>query len=100
MSEKKIENIESILQKIRDERDYQDHLCTIKELPLDPTIEGELVMLKTYIDKTLTLWTKNPSNAQVLSEIRKISGIAIRCLENHGCPKRDMSDMLKVGNQI
>lgn len=96
----KEEDIEIVLKKIKDERDYQDHLCTIKELPLDPTIEGELVMLKAYIDKTLILWTKNPSNIQVLSEVRKISGIAIRCLENHGCPKRNMSDMMKNNREI
>lgn len=89
------EEIESILKKISDERDYQDHLCVTRELPLSPTIEGELVMLKTYIDKTLIMWTKNPSNAQVLAELRKIAGITIRCLENHGCPPRNMSDMLK-----
>ena len=97
MSESKIKDI---LHKIVDERDYQDHLCTIKELPLNPTIEGELVMLKTYIDKTLVLWTKNPSNDQVLSELRKIAGITIRCLQNHGCPKRDLSDILKVNSEI
>lgn len=93
------ENINEIFAKINGERDYQDHLCSFRGLPLDPTIEGELVMLKTYIDKTLLLWTKNPSNGQVLAEIRKISGIAIRCLENHGCPKRDVSDMMK-NNEI
>ena len=84
------ENIETIFQKIKDERDYQDHICTLKEIPLNPSVEGELVMLKTYIDKTLILWTKNPSSPQILSELRKIAGIAIRGLENHGCPKRDM----------
>jgi len=63
------ENIEIIFQKISDERDYQNHLCIIKEMPLRPTVEGELVMLKTYIDKALQVW---------------------RCLENNGCPKRDM----------
>lgn len=88
------EKIDTILKKIIDERDYQDHLCTIKNIPLNPTVEGELVMLKTYIDKTLILWTKNPSNEKVLAELRKISSIAIRCLENHGCPKRNMGDMI------
>ena len=94
------EEITSVLKKISDERDHQDHLCAMKELPLQPTIEGELVMLKTYIDKTLVLWTKNPSNAQVLSELRKIAGITVRCLENHGCPSRNMSDMLKQDGGI
>ena len=84
------ENIQTIFNKISDERDYQDHLCTIKGMPLAPTVEGELVMLKTYIDKALQVWTKNPNDVPALSEIRKIAGIAIRCLENNGCPKRDM----------
>lgn len=94
------ENLEIVLNKIKDERLYQEHLCSLRGLPLDPTIEGELVMLKTYIDKTLVLWTKNPSNEKVLSEIRKISGIAVRCLENHGCPKRDLKDIMKNMNEI
>jgi len=85
-----MEKKETIFQKISDERDYQDHLCTIKEMPLSPTVEGELVMLKTYIDKAFQVWTKNPNDQPALSEIRKIAGIAVRCLENHGCPKRDM----------
>ena len=84
------ENIEIVFQKISDERDYQDHLCTIKEMPLAPTVEGELVMLKTYVDKAMDMWTRNPNDQPALSDIRKIAGIAIRCLENHGCPKRDM----------
>jgi len=88
------ENIETLFKKIRDERDYQDHLCTLKELPLSPTVEGELVMLKTYIDKTLIMWTKNPSSPTILSELRKIAGITIRALENHGCPKRDIKGLL------
>lgn len=86
----KKEDIESIFQKIRDERDYQDHLCTIKEMPSEPTVEGELVMLKTYIDKAFEVWTKNPNDQPALSEVRKIAGIAIRCLQNNGCPKRNM----------
>lgn len=93
------ENIKIILEKIKEERDYQDHICALKELPLQPTVEGELVMLKTYIDKTLLLWTKSPTNKnQSLSEIRKIAGIAIRCLENHGCPKRDILKGMQSGN--
>lgn len=88
------EEKESIFEKIKRERDYQDHLCSIKNMPLNPTIEGELLMLKSYIDKTITLWTKNPSSEQVLSEIRKLSSIGVRCLENHGCPKRYLSDVL------
>ena len=91
------ENIETLFKKIRDERDYQDHLCTLKELPLSPTVEGELVMLKTYIDKTLVLWTKNPSDQIILSELRKIAGIAIRGLENYGCPKRDLIKSFEKG---
>ena len=86
----KKENIDSIFSKISQERDYQDHMCSLKEMPLQPSVEGEIVMIKTYVDKMLLMWTRNPNDKSVLSEMRKIAGIAVRCLENHGCPKRDM----------
>lgn len=83
---------EIVYERITKERDYQDHMCIINEIPTNPTVEGELVMLKTYVDKALPIWTKkqSKSNEVTLAEIRKIAAIAIRCLENHGCPKRDM----------
>lgn len=85
-----MENIESIFSKIVTERDYQDHMCGLNNIPQKPTIEGEIVMIKTYVDKMLSMWTENPNNKAVLSEMRKIAGIAVRCLQNHGCPKRDL----------
>lgn len=84
------EEIDSVFSKIVQERDYQDHMCTLNGIPLQPTVEGEIVMIKTYVDKMLVMWTENPNNKSVLSEMRKIAGIAVRCLENHGCPKRDL----------
>ena len=92
----KKESKENIFEKIISERDYQDHFCTMNNMPLQPTVEGELVMLKRYIDKTFDIWIKSSNDLATLSEIRKIAGISIRCLENHGCPKRDMlKDMIK-----
>lgn len=87
----------SIFNKVSNERDYQDHMCILKGIPLKPTIEGEIVMIKTYVDKMLVMWTENPNDKKVLSEMRKIAGIAVRCLQNYGCPQRDMLSSLSNG---
>ena len=42
---------EIVYDRITKERDYQDHMCIINNIPEHPTVEGELVMLKTYVDK-------------------------------------------------
>jgi hypothetical protein len=90
-----------VVKELKRERDYQGHICATKGFPDEPTIEGEIIMLKTYVDKVMPLWTKKQNDKEVvLSEIRKIAGIAIRCLENHGCPKRDyFSSYIKNTNE-
>ena len=80
---------EQVYTKIDAERNYQDSLST-QHLG-KPTIEGELLMLQEYINKARIAWTDNfEDNDEEPARhfIRKIAGIAVRCLENHGCPER------------
>lgn len=42
------EEIESVFNKIIQERDYQDHMCTLNGIPLEPTVEGEIVDQKSF----------------------------------------------------
>jgi len=53
------------------------------------TIPGELVLMKVYLDLAMQAWV-NPRNDQeaALNNVRKIAGIAVRCMENHGAPPR------------
>lgn len=81
---------EEIFERITQERDYQDHMCSLNNLPTNLSIDAELLMLKHYIDKAISIRTKDPHDRPALSEIRKITAIGVRCLETHGCPKRDL----------
>ena len=94
------ENLKNVLNKLIIERDYQDQRCILKGLNQSPSIEGELLMLSAYINKASLKCIKSENkNIDTLHEIRKIAGIAIRCLENHGCPKRDvLTDTLNGKN--
>jgi hypothetical protein len=87
-------NFDEVVELLKTERDYQDHMCGVKGLTDKPSVEGELVMLNTYLIKTMNMWTTNNNNGMALNELRKIAGITIRCLENHGCPKRKLSELI------
>lgn len=47
-----------------------------------------LVLLATYIDRAQTAWVDNPGDDEALEVVRKIAGIAVRCLEQHGALPR------------
>ena len=50
-------------------------------------------MLHEYINRARIAWTDNFDNNNeepARHMIRKIAGIAVRCLENHGCPERKL----------
>jgi hypothetical protein len=86
------ETREQVYKKIDIERQYQDSLST--QHFGTPTIEGELLMLQDYIDRARKAWVDNfeDNNEEPARHfIRKIAGIAIRCLENHGCPEREIT---------
>lgn len=82
MSESRVK----VYQKIDAERAYQDNMSW--NHAGSPTIEAELLMLHEYLGRARTAWTDNTDNEPALHMIRKIAGIAVRCLENHGCPER------------
>lgn len=80
---------ELVYNKIDIERDYQDSLSTDHQGK--PSIEGELLMIQEYVNRARSAWTGNfdDNNEEPTRHmIRKIAGIAVRCLENHGCPDR------------
>lgn len=69
------------------ERDYQGAMGA-RDIP---TIEGELLLLEEYVNKARKAYTEtfgDPSEEATRDQIRKIAAIAVRCMENHGAPKR------------
>lgn len=75
---------------IDSERNYQDTLSSTRtDRPDGQHSVGEfLVLLKEYTDRALQAWTDNPGDAAALDVLRKVAGIAVRCMEQHGAPLR------------
>lgn len=52
------------------------------------TVAEELVLMKVYLDRAMQLWAGRPTQESTLDCVRKIAGIAVRCMEHHGAPPR------------
>lgn len=61
--------------------------CTARECPHS---KGEyLVMLKVYVDRALEKWVSvDDDDPEITGIVRKIAGIAVHCMEDHGAPPR------------
>lgn len=82
-------NREKVFNEIDKEREYQDGISKNMNHKGHPTIEAEILMLDHYITLAKQSWTTSyGDNTPPLENIRKIAGIATRCLEHHGCPSR------------
>lgn len=46
------------------------------------SIPGELVLMKVYLDKAKQVWASKPGSETTLDFVRKIAGIAVRCMEH------------------
>lgn len=80
-------NRDEVYEIINEEREYQEKLES-RPLP----IEGELLLLEEYVAKARNLYVHTISDqteTKTRNEIRKIAAIAIRCIENHGTPRRE-----------
>jgi len=74
------------------ERDYQDELPASRTLKYDNgschTVGDYVTMLSHYTNKAVEEWTLNPGDDAALNIMRKIAGIAVHCMEDHGAPER------------
>lgn len=80
---------------IDSERSYQDYLKkdrtsnpTDGTRSIDHTVGDFVTMLQHYQNELTAAWTQNPGDMSALHTIRKIAGIAVNCMEQHGAPLR------------
>lgn len=72
------------------ERAYQD------ERPLSvgdgktKSVGEHIVLLQHYQHKAVEAWTDNQGDREALEVIRKVAAIAVRCMEEHGAPMRQV----------
>lgn len=82
-----------VYKRIDEERNYQDSFIDdMVETPdgMSMAVGEEILLIEEYIAKARTEWTNDFTQPEVsaLHMIRKIAGICVRCMENHGAPKR------------
>jgi len=53
------------------------------------TVGDYITMLQHYQNQLVSAWTTNAGNEKALDIVRKIGGIAVHCIEDHGAPKRE-----------
>ena len=70
---------------IDSERDYQESL--VRNDVTDQRPLEQLALIEHVIAKIKADWYNNPGFAD-MNYFRKIAGIAVRCMEQHGAPKR------------
>ncbi len=70
------------------EREYQNSLGSDRTDGANHSVGDYLTMMRTYFRKAEDAWTNKPGVEASLHEIRKIAAIAVRCMEEHGAPKR------------
>jgi hypothetical protein len=84
-------NRNTVYAAIDSEREYQDRVWS-ENAPTDPrplSIGKDILLIEEYVTKARLAWSKEMRpELGALEQIRKIAGIAVRCMENHGAPKR------------
>jgi len=70
------------------ERVYQDTLPAHRTDGEPRTVGDYLTMLDHYVRAAQDAWVLNAGNLQALDVIRKVAGICVHCIEDHGAPPR------------
>ena len=72
------------------ERDYQDSLDATRKEPSETphTVGDYITMLHHYMRKLDEAWTVHAGTEHALDVMRKIGGISVHCMEDHGAPPR------------
>ncbi len=79
---------EEVYRAINAERDYQDNLPETRRDGRDHTVGEYIVMLHYYMNNLDKCWSMYPGDSEALEVMRKIAGIAVHCMEDHGAPYR------------
>lgn len=79
---------EDVYKLIDSERAYQHTLPPNRTIGFSKTVGEYITMLHHYMNKLDEAWTCNAGDEKALEVMRKIAGIAVHCMEDHGAPPR------------
>lgn len=75
---------------INTERYYQNNFSEDRTCGVKHSVGDYTTMLQYYQTKLVEAWTNNPGDTQALEIMRKIAGIAVHCMEDHGSIQRQL----------
>lgn len=81
---------ERVYDAIDSEREYQDMLPPTRTDGVSRSVGDYVTMMQHYQSKLVAAWTENAGDEQALDVMRKIGGIAVHCMEDHGAPLRKL----------
>ena len=93
-------NREKVYKLINEERDYQDETAKVWNHKGVPTLAAELLMMEEYLVTARHQWTISSNGSDALHTIRKIAGMCVRCLENHGNPYISRKSVEEVADEL
>ncbi len=79
---------EEVYEAINTERKYQDKLGANRTAGEEHTVGDYVTMMQHYQNALVEAWTVNAGDDVALDVMRKIAGIAVHCMEDHGAPER------------
>lgn len=75
------------LQKVRDERQYQDKKWgTVQQRPRE--VGTYLTLMRKLLTDAEKAFAENSGDAPALDELRKVVAVGVACFEQHGVPPR------------
>ena len=80
---------EEAFEAINSERDYQDQLPPTRTDGVERTVGDLVTMMNHYTQRLNEAWTMAPGDDKALGVMRKLAGIAVNCMEQHGAPRRE-----------
>ena len=78
-----------VYEAIDTERTYQEVLPPTRTNGFDHTVGDYITMMQQYQTTLVAEWTLHSGDANALEVMRKIAGIAVHCMEDHGAPQRE-----------
>lgn len=79
---------EEVYAVINGERDFQDFFFSRCKNKRNPNVGEEILIAEEYLKLAREKHVRTKGDEASLHELRKVSGILVRCFEHHGVPER------------
>lgn len=76
------------LARLDQERDYQEDNSKFKGFGDRHSPAEFLALIQAYTQDAFLAYRGSSGNDKLLDVIRKLGGLAVACIEEHGCPER------------